>query len=1051
MSLGGCDYSSSRGGGNTPSSVASNAPRLSTATLVDIDGGGPSEGDVVLLRFDRPVVLNSSSDGDTITTIRPDLPTDTFGADAREGQSVPGSGLLELVLGEDPELLAGDPGDAGITKINVVNGSGRVVPVEGTNGVRAAPARRSVELEDVTGVAPVAIAASYFDADNDGAVGVGDILLVTFDQPVVVPDGATPGGAFATPVAGDSFGAGATLEPASESAVNRGVRVLFGDDPVLTVAGSFSSAATSAGAASGVRVAVNSVLIDAVLSSGASVEAGVELDVAVGDANLFGNGRDAAFVVGGIDPFTPALTAQGVEKPAGLDAFAGTLSFGDTEIDASLVFVADRENDRVLIFENVASGSFAAASWVLGQETLVSESQPDPTRRGAVPPTASTLRAPADVAFDPATNRLFVSDTENHRILVWTELFFADAGRLALENGRAADFALGQPTVVEGRANRGQSTPSALSLSSPSGLSIDAGRLAVADTGNHRVLVFSTLPEEGSVLPSAVLGQIVFDAGAANAGATSPDATTLSAPRDVLLSSDFTLPVGAGALFVADTGNHRVVVYAETVLVSGGAASFAIGQPDKMSSTGALSASGLDTPLGVSADVLNSAVYVADSGNHRVMVYDGTALSDGVAGQAIGQVDASGGSPNRGGAAGAETLRMPAAVQVLDDVLVVSDSGNHRILFYGDGALPTAHEDAFQVFGQGDFASVAPGGRQFSRPGDVLLVGGRVVLSDTANHRVLIFDAVPLSNADRPDVVLGQADARSFNANRGGPPDASTLKWPTGLATDGTGLAVADSGNHRVLIWSRLPAGDGAPADIILGQETGTAQLPNAGSGVSAETFHTPVGLAVSEGLFVVADGGNHRVLLFDDFSGLGDFAPADLVVGQSDFESREANRGEGLSRFGLHEPRGVLVAGNRLYVADSANHRVLVWRPVPQGNGRGADRIFGQGGFDTAVQATPSSGSLLYPTGLASDVNAMVLYVADTGRHRVVVYDDVRGGPPFVAARHVLGQPNLVTGHGQDLEGPSFATLHCPQGIFFNGYELLVSDQGNSRLAIFR
>ena len=79
------------------------------------------------------------------------------------------------------------------------------------------------------------------------------------------------------------------------------------------------------------------------------------------------------------------------------------------------------------------------------------------------------------------------------------------------------------------------------------------------------------------------------------------------------------------------------------------------------------------------------------------------------------------------------------------------------------------------------------------------------------------------------------------------------------------------------------------------------------------------------------------------------------------------------------------------------------------------------------------------------------MLYVADSGRHRVVVSSDVRGGPPFVAARHVLGQPNLATDQGQALEGPSFATLHCPQGIFFNGYELLVSDQGNSRLAIFR
>ena len=46
---------------------------------------------------------------------------------------------------------------------------------------------------------------------------------------------------------------------------------------------------------------------------------------------------------------------------------------------------------------------------------------------------------------------------------------------------------------------------------------------------------------------------------------------------------------------------------------------------------------------------------------------------------------------------------------------------------------------------------------------------------------------------------------------------ASGLRNPTGVATDGTVLAIADTDNNRVLIWLHLPTVNGQPADVVVG------------------------------------------------------------------------------------------------------------------------------------------------------------------------------------------------------------------------------------------
>ena len=157
---------------------------------------------------------------------------------------------------------------------------------------------------------------------------------------------------------------------------------------------------------------------------------------------------------------------------------------------------------------------------------------------------------------------------------------------------------------------------------------------------------------------------------------------------------------------------------------------------------------------------------------------------------------------------------------------------------------------------------------------------------------------------------------------------------PTGLAIDpARNLVVADTHYHRLLRYSP----DGA-----LLQTIGTTE------GTSPGQFIYPVGLAVAtDGTIYVSEyGGNDRIQVF---------APDGRLL-------RSWGRyGEADGEF--KRPQGLALAGDRLYVADAANHRVQVFSR--------------DGTFVTAWSG------VRYPYSVAVDDDGNVL-VAEYGRHQV-------------------------------------------------------------------
>lgn len=123
------------------------------------------------------------------------------------------------------------------------------------------------------------------------------------------------------------------------------------------------------------------------------------------------------------------------------------------------------------------------------------------------------------------------------------------------------------------------------------------------------------------------------------------------------------------------------------------------------------------------------------------------------------------------------------------------------------GLFSTGQEADIMLSGIGFNKSGGP--LLFNHPGNIASDGKNLILADRNNNRVLIWSEAPTGNTS-PDLVLGQKD---FNTNDPGT-GLDQLNWPIGVATDGKKLVVADTENDRILIWNTFPSQNGQKADL---------------------------------------------------------------------------------------------------------------------------------------------------------------------------------------------------------------------------------------------
>ncbi len=390
----------------------------------------------------------------------------------------------------------------------------------------------------------------------------------------------------------------------------------------------------------------------------------------------------------------------------------------------------------------------------------------------------------------------------------------------------------------------------------------------------------------------------------------------------------------------------------------------------------------------------------------------GDVLIDYVVGQPNGTI----GTPNTGGVS-ASSAEYPFAT-AFDRAgnLYVADTSNRRVLGYRSPFTTDLVADL--VIGQPDFNSktINNGGVSASSLGGpsglTVTPDGDLWVVDAYNHRVLQYDQ-PFATDMVADFVIGQPNFTTRDA----PDDrcdAGTLYNPFDVEVDPAGnVWISDEGNGRVLEYDRPIETLNRLADRVIGQPTftdrnGEDEYPD----TDAKSFYHPEGIALdSKGNLWIADQYGNRVLEFDD--PLRFDAVADRVRGQPNFSSRDTNYTGSIDEAGLSGPFSVAVdANDNVYVSDSVNNRVLLYRsPIATGD-RLADRVFGQPDFNSDI---PNNGGLstqtMYtPLGLSTDPKGNVA-VADTSNNRVLL---IASPVPIVTSVQVkiaraTGKPKLI------------------------------------------
>jgi DNA-binding beta-propeller fold protein YncE len=195
--------------------------------------------------------------------------------------------------------------------------------------------------------------------------------------------------------------------------------------------------------------------------------------------------------------------------------------------------------------------------------------------------------------------------------------------------------------------------------------------------------------------------------------------------------------------------------------------------------------------------------------------------------------------------------------------------------------------------------------------------GGSWAVADTANHRVVIF-ADPSRPLDNATTLGGQGSGDG------------ELERPAGvtLAPDGTVL-IADTGNRRIV--QTEPGGAGWSA---YGSSTGDPTAPG--------HFREPYAVAVdADGRLWVADRLLGRVVRMDDMDGNGwtvlpAGAPASVTavqdrvfvsdIGRHELVARDAASTDVVARVALPGPAAVTSDGSSLLALDAASGRVLIF-----------------------------------------------------------------------------------------------------------------------------
>jgi thiol-disulfide isomerase/thioredoxin len=307
----------------------------------------------------------------------------------------------------------------------------------------------------------------------------------------------------------------------------------------------------------------------------------------------------------------------------------------------------------------------------------------------------STLAFPGKVLADEAGSRLFIADSNHHRIVV------ADL------HGRVKDV------IGEGHAGRVNGPFEAARFFRPQGLALDADMLYVADTENHQIRAADL--QTRRVMTSAGTGR---QAGWGGQGGIAAE-TALSSPWDLQIANQllFVAMAGTHQIWMVDLQRQLALPYAGSgreARIDGSADDAAFAQPSGLAR--------VDSTLYVADSESNIIRAIALPPENRVRTLAGGDLFE---------------FGDRDGRGDKVRLQHPLGVAWARGLLFIADTYNHKIK-----TLDPATGDVRTFAGTGE-EGLTDGPRaaaRFYEPGGLTATSEALYVADTNNHTIRRID-----------------------------------------------------------------------------------------------------------------------------------------------------------------------------------------------------------------------------------------------------------------------------------------------------------------------
>jgi len=305
-------------------------------------------------------------------------------------------------------------------------------------------------------------------------------------------------------------------------------------------------------------------------------------------------------------------------------------------------------------------------------------------------------------------------------------------------------------------------------------------------------------------------------------------------------------------------------------------------------------------PGKVLADRAGNRLFISDTGHNRIVVTD----LNGKAPVEIG----SGGEGLVDGGYDKARFNRPQGICLAAETLYVADTENHAIR-----AIDLKSKKVSTVSGTGSQAARSPLDRYvgaartsaLSSPWDII----QVVPGSPAFY-IAMAGPHQIWKLNRKTGKIGVWAGSGYENIEDGDLDTAKFAQPSGLATDGKNLFVADSEVSGVRVISGINT-DHPEVGRIVGQ--GLFKFGDIdGTGADVRLQHC-LGLAYGGGKLFIADTYNNKIKVCD---------PKTLTIKTFAGDGKPGS-GDESPRF--YQPGGLSVVGDSLYVADTNNHKIRV------------------------------------------------------------------------------------------------------------------------------